>query len=233
MQHLPRALVVEDHTELCEIYRRLLEKHFEVDVAPTISEMRRMICESRNSYDLFLVDLLLSDGNVLNVPADDQLFVKLRTTPTIVISETDDLGAMTHAAGWARDYLTKPFNNNELVHRCLRFACCHTPDLSLRDLSLRYGNRETEPLTMTEFKLAQLLMRADKNGVAKSDIAKAIYQNPERLNQVEVSLSRLRRKLAAIGFTVATTAEHSHHVRLMPLPGETRRNKTSTRNDMQ
>jgi DNA-binding response OmpR family regulator len=218
MPNRPCALVAEDHQELCKVYQRLLSKHFKVDIAASISEMRRKISELGKPYDLLLVDLLLSDGNVLDVPMDDPLFTELRTCATIVVSETDDLEVLATTNKWARDYVTKPFNNNELVYRCLRFARYPSPELCRREMVLRYRGRTSEHLTMTDAKLFEVLASAGDRGMAKRSISQAIYQNSNRVSQVEVSLSRLRRKLAAVGFTVATVSELPHNVRLTLLP---------------
>ncbi len=106
-------LVVEDEPAIAESVSYALRREgFVTDIAPTY----RSACEKLSDARLVVLDLMLPDGNGLDVIAA----LRQQAQPAAVIvlssrdSETDRIAALE---GGADDYVTKPFSPREVVAR--------------------------------------------------------------------------------------------------------------------
>jgi len=110
-----KLLLLEDDPILSETLELFLTKEgYEIDTALSMEEAETLTFE--NSYDLYLLDINLPQGNGL------ELLKSLRyaedSTPTIFITALTDMSSM--AKGFelgAIDYIKKPFNPEELLIR--------------------------------------------------------------------------------------------------------------------
>lgn len=115
IQHAGRILVVEDNLGSAELLAKLLEgEGYRVALAATLAEGLQKI----RSADLTLLDLVLPDGNALD------LCRLVRATPELARHPIILLSARGTAADRARglragadDYLAKPFDADELLAR--------------------------------------------------------------------------------------------------------------------
>ncbi|MFN3486301.1 MAG: response regulator transcription factor [Planctomycetota bacterium] len=196
--------MVEDEKDLAAALRRALEEEsFAVDVAHD-GESGLFNAESW-AYDAVVLDLMLPrlDGR--------RLLARLRekkATPVLILTARDaptEKVALLNAG--ADDYLTKPFELEELVARLRalirRAAGKPSPILRVGEVEIdtasrtvRRGGRPVE-LTPKEYALAEFLAMHRGELVTRSMIYDHLYdENDDTLsNVVDVYVSNLRRKL--------------------------------------
>ncbi len=200
-----RALLVEDEPALREgLVRRLKTQGFVVDVAEDgrVGEYAGL----EYPIDVAIVDL--------GLPGRDGMeLIRAwrgagRSFPILVLTARDRWQDKVEAlqAG-ADDYVTKPFNHEELDARLRallrRSGGWSQPtlrsgavELDTRSQSVKVGG-ETVELTAFEYRLMEYLMLHAGEVVSKAELAEKLYQEDmERdSNVIEVFVGRLRRKL--------------------------------------
>ena len=110
----PRILVVEDHPDLRDYLRLLLEARYSIDTAVHGQDALRLLRDS-TSYALVLTDLMMPvmDGFALltTLKAD----ARLRTLPVVVLTARTTRNERLRALRiGVDDYLTKPFHTERL-----------------------------------------------------------------------------------------------------------------------
>ena len=166
-------------------------------------------------------DLVLLD---LNLPKRDGFSVlaslrQVGKTPVIVISALDqDIDKLTALRIGADDYVTKPFNPNEVVARVtavLRRSSEQGNSGTLRVGRLTLSSEAHEiscatgalGLTPSEFRLLEHFMRRPGRVFSRGDLVDACLPEAEALERtVDSHIANLRRKLtkAAAGVDLAT-----------------------------
>ena len=206
-------LIVEDETALAEAVAHILRKagHSADRVADGQSALDYI---RAGAYDLVLLDIMLPrlDGlSVLRQMRSEgvQTPVLLLTARTTVPDKVAGLNA------GADDYLTKPFDPEELLARVgamtRRKGAMVLNELSFQDLTLdlntvtlRCGVRDVQ-LSPKEFALARLLLSQPSMTYSKDLlISRAWGLDSEATdNNVEAYISFLRKKLRYLGSRVA------------------------------
>lgn len=202
-----RVLVIDDEVKVVDFLRRgLNDSGFEVEVAFD-GEMgfRRA---SGKSYDLIILDLVLPEMNGF------QVCRKLRemqvNVPILMLTamETIDDKLEGFQAG-ADDYLTKPFEFNELLARLKALAkrsvtgkrsgaVLTVADLEL-DLERKIARRGSSiiELTAKEYSLLEYLLKNMGKVVSRSEIAEKVWDISfdTGTNTVDVYINLLRKKI--------------------------------------
>jgi DNA-binding response OmpR family regulator len=204
-----RILVVEDDLKTARFLKQGLEEEgHAVDVAPDGEE--GAFLGHLNPYDLILLDIQLPKRNGL------QLSAELRRegveTPILMLTGRDATPDIVRGlnAG-ADDYLTKPFEFDELIARVnaltrrrsgtargiLRFA-----DLELDRLSRRV-RRKGRPVDLSprEFRLLEFFLLHPDEVVTRVQLLEKVWDmsfDPET-NVVDAHISNLRKKLEKEG----------------------------------
>ncbi len=201
-----RVLVVEDDTDIADVLRRSLRNEgYEV----------RTSADGVDALDVaagFVPDLVVLD---LGLPRMDGIEVcrRLRLegdVPILMLTareETED--RVTGLDSGADDYLTKPFERQELLARIRALLRRRPPrgaaSLEVADLQLnpdtrevRRGEREIE-LTNREFELLEFLMRNQRLVISRERLLDEVwgYDPLAATNTIDVFISNLRRKLEA------------------------------------
>ena len=201
-----RILIVEDEASLGEQLRKqLTAAGYVVDVAPDGLEGQYLATEY--AFDLAVIDLGLP--KITGVDLIASLRQRQVSTPVLVLTARSHWRDKVEGleAG-ADDYLTKPFQMEELLARVnalIRRSAGHaTPISSLGPLSVNTASQQAYldmaelDLTSFEYKLLTYLLMGQQRIISKTELTEHLYaQDFDRdSNVIEVLIGRLRRKLA-------------------------------------
>ncbi len=110
----PRILLVEDSPEIQELVKRCLAPAIEVETVDTVSGALALV-EERPRYDLFLLDVMLGDGDGFALITLLRQRPRGCEVPVIFLTAKTDIS--DKARGFqlgAEDYIVKPFHPTEL-----------------------------------------------------------------------------------------------------------------------
>ena len=165
-------------------------------------------------YDIIVLDLTLPDMNGFDVLK--QLRVARVNTPILILSGTADIDTKVRGLGYgADDYMTKPFNKDELIARInaiVRRSKGHAHSvIKTGDVIVNLDAKTVEVtgqrvhLTGKEYQMLELLSLRKGTTLTKEMFLNHLYggmDEPE-LKIIDVFICKLRKKLAA-----ATGGEH-------------------------
>jgi DNA-binding response OmpR family regulator len=211
MQKPQSILVVDDDPRLCRLVsRQLTREGYSVRTASGGEEMRRLISEALP--DLVILDLML--------PGEDgfSLARELRAQSSVGIvmltGKTDTIDKIVGLEVGADDYVTKPFDERELLARVrsvlrrvsddthehsadANIACFEGWSLDLNAYELASPDGDLVHLTSHEFQLLEALVRHGHRVLTRDAILELLSGRdwtPED-RSVDVLVGKLRRKL--------------------------------------
>jgi two-component system response regulator PhoP len=200
-----RILVVEDEPALQQQIRAGLEAQgYTVD--STSEGKEALYLATEYPYDAAILDIGLPGLSGLDIIG--RLRARGSHLPILVLTARgrwqDKVQGLETGAD---DYLTKPFEMEELLARLkalLRRAAgsgqevlqCGPVTLNLGAQKVSVGGKEVE-LTSYEYRLLEHLVRSRKRVLSKDELAAHLYPHDEERdsNVIEVLIGRLRRKL--------------------------------------
>lgn len=213
------VLVVEDEESIADVLAIALRYHrFEVMTAGTVREA--LALTEHNRPDCALLDVMLPDGD--GRALGRELRTRRPELALVFLTARDAPAEVVGALGFGDDYITKPFNIDEVVARITAVLRRTRPadalpqraplrhgDLELDETtySVRRAGRSVE-LTPTEYALLRFLVRNAGRIVPKEQLLRHVWQyehTPAESTVVETYISYLRRKLDALGPPVITT----------------------------
>lgn len=200
-----RALVIEDNPKMATaIQRGLRENGYAVDVSLTGFEGEDL--GAAGQYDVIVLDLMLPDRDGVEVCRNlRRRCVKAPILMLTALSGTDNKIAGLDAG--ADDYLTKPFEFEELLARLRallrRGEASEGRALSCDGLKLDLYTRTVErdgvkhELSNKEFALLEYLMRNPNRVLSRSQIAEKVWDMNFDIgsNVIDVYVSGLRKKI--------------------------------------
>lgn len=203
-----RLLMAEDSVRLQELLRETLRRDYRLDIVGSCSEL--LSAAESVAYDLFIIDLGLPDGD--GIEAIRTLRSRQIAAPILIMTARDAVDDRIRGLDCgADDYLTKPFNNGELLARIR--ALLRRPALVAVPV-LKFGPLECDEITghvlmngksvelrPSERKLLAVLMRHNGTIATKASIEESLSEFGRELssNAVEIIISRLRKAIAATG----------------------------------
>lgn len=211
-----RVLVVEDEKRLAETLADIISDSGDtVDVSNDGEE--GYYNAASGIYDAIVLDVMLPKMNGFDI------LKKIReegvSTPVLMLTARTQLGDRVNGLNLGADYyLTKPFENEELIaslHAIMRRKSDYIPeDISFGDLTLHPSsctmvcNGKEIKLNAKEFELMRYLMINGKSIISKETIINKIwgYDSDAGDNNVEAYVSFLRRKLNSLKSTVSIKA---------------------------
>jgi DNA-binding response OmpR family regulator len=212
-----RILVVEDDARMADMLdRSLREQGYAVDVAH--DGERALYQAAVNAYDALVLDVSLPRRDGLAVA--QQLRAKGSRVPMLMLTARDTVrDRVAGLDAGADDYLTKPFELDELFAR-LRALLRRMPELlpteiRVADLVLdtrsQTVTRAGVPIALTakEYAMLEFLARHAERVVGRAELTDHIWDehHDPLSNAIEVYVNRLRKKIDGPG---ATPLIHTH-----------------------
>lgn len=200
-----RILIIEDNAKMAAIIRRgLMENSYAVDTVGDSEEGERLATSEH--YDLIILDVMLREYDGIQVCKNlRRLGVDTPILMLTALSTTSDKVKGLNAG--ADDYLTKPFEFDELIARVrailrrgeaqessrIKFA-----DLEM-DLLTRVVTRDGQKIKLTskEFALLEYFMRNPDRVLTRTSIGEHVWDMnfDSDSNVIDVYVSTLRRKI--------------------------------------
>jgi two-component system OmpR family response regulator len=212
------VLVVEDEPSIADVLTIALRYHrFEVMAAGTVREALSLA--ERTRPDAALLDVMLPDGD--GRALGRELRSRQPDLAVVFLTARDAPAEIVGALSFGDDYITKPFNIDEVVARITAvLRRTRQGDVLPQRPPLRYGDLEldettysvhragtTVELTPTEYALLRFLVRNGGRIVPKEQLLRHVwqYEHPAESTVVETYISYLRRKLEPLGPPVIQT----------------------------
>lgn len=204
-----RVLIIEDNPRLAtSVQQALTEQGYNSDVCLTGYEAEDLGAE--DVYDLYILDVMLPDRSGVEVCKNlRHMGVKAPVLMLTALSNTTNKVEGLDAG--ADDYLTKPFEYDELVARVRalmrRGQATESTKLKLGDLEYDLARRtvtrggESIKFTSKELNLLEYFMRNIERVVSRSSIMQSVWETEYEpgSNIVDVYVSNLRKKLVSTG----------------------------------
>ena len=207
---MKRILVVEDDMDIHNLIKNVLEKE-RYDVISAYSGTEALLLIEKKDLDLILLDLMIPGLS------GEEIIKKVKNIPIIVISakisSEDKVNALSIGAN---DYITKPFDTNELLARIkvqLRLSKKdNNVSLSYKDMILDknshtlYIKDKNINLTKTEYTILRQLLLNPKQIITKTKLIQLLNENDKinletqvcDENSLKVHISHIRKKIKKV-----------------------------------
>ncbi len=197
-----KILMIEDDEELAMLLQsRLMKNQIETTVALTPLEGLKLFKENR--YDLLILDLSLPQMDGLEICRSVR---QESNIPIIISSARSDMRDKTIGfANGADDYLSKPYNPDELLFRIEAIMRRIHPEsakgrkLFEIDESAREITKESLPLKLSpaEYEILSYMMQKERSAISREEmllnIASIHYESS--LKSIDVMMGRIRQKI--------------------------------------
>jgi DNA-binding response OmpR family regulator len=202
----PRLLLVDDDHRLASMVSDYLgQAGFEVETAGTIAAGRDRL--AGNTYDALVLDLMLPDGDGLDLCRELRGNPRTRQLPLLMLTARGE--PMDRIVGLelgADDYLGKPFEPRELLARVKALLRRASPQAADDDV-LRFGRLEIDlgarvarldgklcDLTGHQFDLLVVLAQSPGRVLSRDQIMDSLKGHPLEAfdRSIDVHISRIR-----------------------------------------
>lgn len=201
------VLVIEDDPSVRTLVKAVLEKNeHAVDIAETAASGEEQAVG--NSYDIIILDLGLPDGDGFDLCKN--MRNQNITTPVLILSaeQETDVKIKCLRVG-ADDYITKPFDTEELLAR-IEAISRRSGDVNNGDRILKCGELKVDmlerqfsvdgtevDLTNNEYNLLVYLLKKKNKIVTQEEIAENVWDIhfDTQTNYINVYISYLRKKI--------------------------------------
>ena len=198
-----KILLIEDDEKIKKIIKEGFKKlGFRIDTASDGKEGLYMA--QNNDYDVLIVDWMLPELSGIEMLKQ---LKKEKNTPALILTAKRDIDDKVEGLSIADDYLTKPFEFEELIARVKalyrRSKNLEDNIIKIRDLELNPDTKEVRragkliELTAKEFELLKYFM-INKNKMITEDMIKNnLWEMDSDIdsNVINVYISHLRKKL--------------------------------------
>ena len=215
---MPRILVIEDDIAFCKLVEKFLTKNgYEISTAFSAAEAKSIIAAVK--FDLILTDFRLPDSDGMILLA--KFKAEMPNVPVILMTGYSDVSTAVKAIkNGATDYISKPFNPNEVlivVANALKNGNILTETKETPSRSKPQPKAEVESefvmgLSPASTKLAEYIklvsptdisvLIVGESGTGKEVIAQKIHKNSQRNKKafIAVDCGTIPKELAASEF---------------------------------
>ena len=198
-----KILLIEDDEKIAKFIQNGFRKvGYRIDIAKDGEEGLYMA--QNNNYDVLIVDWMLPKISGIELL---KTLKKEKNTPALILTAKRDLEDKIEGLEVADDYLTKPFEFEELIARVKAlFRRSHNLNeniIKVADLELNPETKEVRragkliELTAKQFELLKYLM-INKNKIVNTDMIQAnLWEMDDEINSnvINVYISHLRKKI--------------------------------------
>lgn len=204
---MPKVLIIDDDKDIAELVSLILKKEkIDSEIITDSLEALTKIEEGKNNYDLILLDIMMPNisGTELCIKIRDKV-----TCPIVFLSAKKELvDKMIGYEIGGDDYITKPFDNTELVlkiksHLRLQSRSKVSKNIiTIGEISINkesfeaYKNNKRVEVSTREFELLTYLMENAGIALSKEQIFEKVWGNCYGdIGTVAVNIKNLREKL--------------------------------------
>lgn len=203
---MKKILLVEDDTEISQLLTTVLGAEYQV--VPAYSGTEGLLQFAHQTFDLVILDIMLSGKT------GEEVLVEIReksAIPIVMLTALSDKKMVSDfLLKGADDYLTKPFDIDELLARIavqirrttqqqvITEKVTQCKNVQLVEDMFQISNEETNlQLAKKEFLILQLLVNNPNKIYTKEDLYEKVWGEPYfgDENTVNVHISNLRKKL--------------------------------------
>lgn len=204
---MPKVLIIDDDKDIAELVSLILKKEkIDSEIITDSLEALTKIEEGKTNYDLILLDIMMPNisGTELCIKIRDKV-----TCPIVFLSAKKELvDKMIGYEIGGDDYITKPFDNTELVlkiksHLRLQSRSKVSKNIiTIGEISINkesfevYKNNKRVEVSTREFELLTYLMENAGIALSKEQIFEKVWGNCYGdIGTVAVNIKNLREKL--------------------------------------
>ena len=204
---MPKVLIIDDDKDIAELVSLILKKEkINSEIITDSLEALTKIEEGKTNYDLILLDIMMPNisGTELCIKIRDKV-----TCPIVFLSAKKELvDKMVGYEIGGDDYITKPFDNTELVlkiksHLRLQSRSKVSKNIiTIGEISINkesfevYKNKKQVEVSTREFELLTYLMENAGIALSKEQIFEKVWGNCYGdIGTVAVNIKNLREKL--------------------------------------
>ena len=204
---MKKILIAEDDGDINNMLRDLLTQNGYA-VTAAYSGTEAVMRFANEKFDLVLLDLMLPGKSGIDALSEIKTAGSVPVVALTAVSGKDSVVSLLKSG--ANDYITKPFDNAELLARIevqFRNNAVSAQNLIIfKDITLdleRYDgfiNGEPLHLSKREFEILALFMQNPKKVFTKNNLYESVWQDEFMGddNTINVHISRIRLKIAKI-----------------------------------
>ncbi len=220
-----KILAVEDEATTQILLQRCLGLKYDLVIAANLERAKHIL--EHFKPDLVLLDIYFPDGNGFDFFEFLKQDISTQLIPVIFLTleSGTEIKVKSFSAG-AYDYVTKPFDQSELIARidahCARsteIISAHYAPNKFEDLLFnresrqvyrqeKNGDKQLVSLSPMEFKLLEFFMSHLGKTLSREQIAKEVWNRPHfQSRTIDRHISSLRKKLGPTGSFLKTVSQ--------------------------
>lgn len=205
---MKKIIIVEDDKTIAEeLYNLLKNSNYEASILTDFENAKSEIIKSQSDLILLDINIPFLNGELLL----KEIRKEINTPVIMVTSQNNEIDEVLSYSYGADDYITKPYNPTILLLKIAAlFKRCELNSniITYKDLTFDIGkgivknNIAEITLTKNEIIIFNLLLSNQERIVSKDEIMTDLWNNDEYINEnaLTVNISRLRAKLAELGY---------------------------------
>ena len=205
---MKKIIIVEDDKTIAEeLYNLLTNSNYKVTILTNFENAKSEIIKSQADLILLDINIPFLNGELLL----KEIRKEINTPVIMVTSQSNEIDEVLSYSYGADDYITKPYNPTILLLKIAAlFKRCELNSniITYKDLTFDIGkgivknNTAEITLTKNEIIIFNLLLSNKERIVSKDEIMTDLWNNDEYINEnaLTVNISRLRGKLAELGY---------------------------------